>query len=78
MGTSFHGHRTELFLLVDQVSVIITTIVIMMGSIHLFLHIGILFVEQINVISSTSLKKKRFLLNNNLIGIISQYVKIKI
>ena len=78
MGTSFHGHRTELFLLVGQVRVIITTIVIMMGSIHLFLHIGILFVEQINVISSTSLKKKRFLYNNNLIGIITQYVKIKI
>ena len=78
MGTSFHGHRTELFLLVGQVSIIITTIVIMMGPIHLFLHFGILFVAQINVISSTSLKKKRFLLNNNLIGIITQYVKIKI
>ena len=50
----------------------------MMGPIHLFLHFGILFVAQINVISSTSLKKKRFLLNNNLIGIITQYVKIKI
>lgn len=62
VDTSFHGHHTESFHSVDQVSIIIFTIVTMMVYIHLFLLIGTLYVALINHILSTSQGKKRYLI----------------